>query len=122
MYHCCFIQWIECTCLNIVFKHKEIFYGYIQNQIVCLWLTFVSSTWFCVTSNGLILFFWGISLYWSSHKMTKVPRCYGPATNKWRITRQDKFYWSINWCWSTEGLFPRLSPFITLNHTSPKIS
>jgi hypothetical protein len=24
-------------------------------------------------------------------------------------------------CWSAEGLFPRLSPFITLNHTSPKI-
>jgi hypothetical protein len=48
--------------------------------------------------------------------------CYGPATNKWRITRQDKFYWSINWCWSVEELFPILSPFITLNHTSPKIS
>jgi hypothetical protein len=48
--------------------------------------------------------------------------CYGPVTNKWRITRQDKFYWSINWCWSVEGLFLRLSPFITLNHTSPKIS
>jgi hypothetical protein len=24
--------------------------------------------------------------------------------------------------WSPEGLVPRLSPFITLNHTSPKIS
>jgi len=49
-------------------------------------------------------------------------RCYGLTTNKWRITRQDKLYWSINRCWSAEGLFPRLSPFITLNHTSPKIS
>jgi len=48
--------------------------------------------------------------------------CYGLAINKWRITRQDKFYWSINWCWSAEELFPRLSPFITLNHSSPKIS
>jgi hypothetical protein len=59
--------------------------------------------------------------------------CYGPdycearqrnmATTKWRITRQDmtilknwELYWSINWCWSAEGLSPRSSPFITLNH------
>jgi len=102
------------NCFTFIVSSPNIFFYFVFAMFFWIFQShwFIWLIYFQTFTTTICIFF----------KIINVSFCYGLATNKWKITRQDKFYWSINWCWFAEELFPRLSLFITLNHTSPKIS
>jgi len=124
------IFWSYLLCLS--FFGSVTLWSYRSYRNICVREISCHLDFYCERSKHLkfqshfeISFFWKWYLFVVIINRAEIlsrSNCYGPTTNKWKITRQDKLYWSINWCWSADRLFPRLSPFITLDHTSPKIS